>query len=213
MLSVNVHEFSKVKLIVLCQIPQVLEEGRNKNNLLNQLAKLHFQWAIFIFLVLQSLIQCFVNMLSLLFLHLQWEPSRKGGNFGHIISVLAATSECLDLQMSGVHSSTGISTLLGCAVSKADWPCQGVHSCCCSRLQPGKLILGSKSCPAATDSKQSTLLFKYFATLPERVPGMSREKVSRRKFIKVQEIILSAAEGQLKHLLGWNRIFWLQALI
>lgn len=34
-LSVNVHEFSKVKLTVLYQIPRVLEEGRNKNNLLN----------------------------------------------------------------------------------------------------------------------------------------------------------------------------------
>lgn len=52
MLSVNVHEFSKVKPTVLYQIPQVLEEGRNKNNLLNWLVKLHFHWAIFIFLVL-----------------------------------------------------------------------------------------------------------------------------------------------------------------
>lgn len=105
-----------------------------------------------------------------------------------------------NLIMFGVHCSP--STALGCALSKADCPWQGVHAFCYSGLELSKLILGSKSCLAAKYSKQSTLLSKYFATLPESIPEMSGEKASQCKFIKVQEIILSAAEGQIKHLLA-----------
>lgn len=75
-----------------------------------------------------------------------------------------------------------------------------IHACSCETLllllMLSKLISGSKSCLDVIYiySKQSTLSFKYYITLPEGIPVMSMEKASQCNFMKVQEMDFSPAE-------------------
>lgn len=121
-------------------------------------------------------------------LYLQGEPSRKGGNFGQIFANLTEIcnfSPCSHIRVPGFANVHGSQFHIHPwdVLSASLRPCQGVHSSCCSGSGLSKLILGSNSCLDAKYSKQSTLSLKYFAPLPESIPGMSREE-----FIRVRKL-------------------------